>query len=757
MERKNFEEMALPYHQSSPKGKIAVNFTKPLDTQDDLSIAYSPGVAGPCRRIAENVDESFNYTVRGNLVGVITNGSAVLGLGNIGPYAGKPVMEGKAMLFKKFADIDVFDIEVAQEDPDKFIEVVKSLEPTFGGINLEDIKAPECFYIEEQLREQMSIPVFHDDQHGTAIIAASAFLNAIELTNRDIAKVRVVFSGAGAAAIACAGLLRKLGVSADNMMMCDSKGVLHQDRGDLNPYKARFVSKGSAKTLAEALVDADAFIGVSSADILTPDMLQSMNKNPIVFALANPNPEIKPELAWETRKDAIIATGRSDYPNQVNNVLGFPYIFRGALDVRATTINDEMKLAAVRAIAGLAKEAVPEEVMAVYRKSDTYQFGRDYLIPKPVDQRVLLRVAPAVAKAAMDSGVARVQIDMDQYREQIHRLLGTNRMLIRRLRKDISASFKERGRRPKIVLPAGDNPRVLRAAKQVHDDGEVEVCLLGDPQAIQDQAQTLGIGSLEGLQMMDPASDSRRESYANFLYDLRKRKGLSIEGAKQLVASGDYFAATMVRSGDADGMINGVVGSYRDAVKPILETVGTGKDHVLAGVYQVSKGSRTTFFADCTINVDPTAEEIADIAVSTAELAKQYTDQPVRVALLSFSNFGSSPHPSARKVAKALSILQAKAPELECEGEMQADVALNREIREREFPFAQLNGEANVLIFPDVGSANIAYKLLCQIGEVDLLGPILVGLRQPAYAVQRSATVSEIVNMIYVSAHHGLR
>lgn len=752
----NYEELALAYHEQAPKGKIAIQCTKPLDSQDHLSIAYSPGVAGPCRKIADSQDASFSYTTRGNLVGVITNGSAVLGLGKIGPYAAKPVMEGKAMLFKKFADIDVFDIEIAQDDPDKFIETVRSLEPTFGGINLEDIKAPECFYIEEKLRETMSIPVFHDDQHGTAIIAAAAFINALELTERKVESVKVVFSGAGAAAIACAGLLKILGVQAQNIIMCDSIGVIHSKRDDLNPYKKRFAIDTPIQTLSDALVDADAFIGVSSADILTPEMLKSMAKNPIVFALANPDPEIKPELALATRPDAIIATGRSDYPNQVNNVLGFPYIFRGALDVRAKTINDEMKLAAVHAIASLAKESVPEEVMAVYKRSSGYQFGRDYLIPKPVDQRVLLRVAPAVAQAAIDSGVARINLDMEEYKEQISKLLGTTRRLVRKLRKDITEYTKNFGRRPKIVLPSGYDPRVLKAAKQAYDGGEVDICLLGKKDKILERAKELGIASLEGIEIIDPLTDDRSERYGEALYDLRKRKGISKTIASQLILVQDYFAATMVRLGEACGMINGVTASYSNSIRPILEIIGTHQDKVLAGVYLMSKDDKLYFFADCTVNIDPSAEQLADIAISTATLARQFTQEPIRIGMLSFSNFGANRHPSARRVAKAVDLVHARAPELECDGEMQADVALNSEIRKLEFSFSSLQENANILIFPDVGSANIAYKLLTQMGGAIPLGPILVGLRQPAYVMQRSASVSEIVNMIYVSAHHAV-
>lgn len=757
MEKKDYEFLALAYHEQKPKGKICVNSTKPLNSQEDLSLAYSPGVAGPCRKIASNQDDSFNYTTRGNLVGVISNGTAVLGLGNIGPYAAKPVMEGKGMLFKKFADIDVFDIEIAEEDPEKFIAAVKALEPTFGGINLEDIKAPECFYIEERLKKEMSIPVFHDDQHGTAIIASAALINALEITGRKMEDIKVVFSGAGAAAISTAGLLSMLGVQTKHILMCDSKGVLHKSRDDLNSYKERYVTDLPIKTLEQALKGADVFIGVSSANIMTEAMLLSMAPNPIIFALANPDPEVKPEFALRIRPDAIIATGRSDYPNQVNNVLGFPYIFRGALDVRATTINNEMKLAAVHAIAKLAKESVPEEVMTVYHQSSRYQFGRDYLIPKPVDQRVLLKVAPAVAKAAMDTGVARINLDLATYEEQMTRMLGTTRRLVRSLRKDIALFTQKHKKRPKIVLPFGSDHRVLKAAKQVCDDGEVDICLLGKPAKILQEAKSLGIQSLEGISIIDPSSSEKLESYAQMFYEMRKRKGVSRTIADQLIQTQDYFAAAMVRWEDADGMINGVTHPYPSSIRPILETIGITEGKILAGVYLIIKDEKLYFFSDCSINIDPSAEELAQIAMATADLAKQFIKDPVKLALLSFASFGASTHPFAKKMAKATQIIKAKRKDLECEGEMQADVALNPEIRDREFPFCDLKGFPNVLIFPDLASANISYKLLTQIGGVTPLGPILVGLSKPAYVMQRSATVSEIVNMIYVSAYDAIK
>lgn len=752
----DYEKPALDYHAHPTPGKIKIDITKPLNTQTDLSLAYSPGVAGPCREIAKRPDDSFLYTIRGNLVGVISNGTAVLGLGAIGPYAAKPVMEGKAMLFKKFADIDVFDIEVDADDPDIFIQTVKSLEPTFGGINLEDIKAPECFYIEEMLREKMEIPVFHDDQHGTAIIVGAALLNALELTKRKIDEVKVVFSGAGAAAMGCAMLLRDLGIPLKNLHICDSVGVLRDDRTDLNPFKRRFAIKTKAHSMEDALEDADVFIGVSVADILKPHMLLKMAKNPIVFALSNPNPEINPEVAKKTRDDVIIATGRSDYPNQVNNVLGFPYIFRGALDVRAKTINNEMKLAAVRAIAELAKEHVPDEVLSVYKQVKGYTFGKDYLIPKPVDPRVLLRVAPAVAKAAMDSGVARIQVNMDEYKKRIEAMLGPTRLIVSSIRSDLDTIYESSKRRAKVVLPFGADPKIIRAVKEVAEQGDVNIILLGTEKAILAQAKKVGVDSLGLVEFIDPMTDPRRESLANAIYDLRKRHGISRTMSHQIVSNHNYFAATMLHLGEVDALVNGITSTYIESVRPILEIIGAKPDQTLAGVYMMVKDKSLKFFADCTINIEPSPEEIANIAISTAQVAREYTTDPIRVALLSFANFGASRHTHSRIMAQALEIIKAKAPDLEVDGEMQVDVALNHELREKEFPFANIKGDANVLIFPNLSAANIGYKLLTNMGGVTSTGPILAGLNKPANVLQRVATVSEIVNMIYVSAHQAL-
>lgn len=749
----DYEFQALAYHEKSPRGKIATRNTKELNSQEDLSLAYSPGVAGPCRKIADDADRSFQYTARGNLVAVISNGTAVLGLGDIGPYAAKPVMEGKAMLFKKFADIDVFDIEIAEKNPEKFVEIVRSLEPTFGGINLEDIKAPECFYIEEQLRKHMKIPVLHDDQHGTAIIAGAALLNACELTNRDLKNARVVFSGAGAAAISCASLFKTLGVQAENLIMVDSTGVIHSDRNDLNEYKRRFAIKTPLRTLQDALKGADIFIGVSSADIMTGEMLASMAKDPIVFAMANPNPEINPELAFKVRKDVIMATGRSDYPNQVNNVLGFPYIFRGALDVRATEINEAMKLAAVYAIAELAKEDVPEEVMAIYKGANPCRFGRDYLIPKPVDQRVLLRVAPAVAKAAMDSGVAKIKIDIDEYRDRIEKILGPTRRIIRNLKRETSAAAHP----VHVVLAGGEDPKVIKAARQALDGGNLKITLLGNEHKIREGFKTLGFEIPAPLAIVDPISSPNKDRYTQTLFELRGRKGVSHSNAAYLIQDADYFGAIMLHLGEADAFINGVTNSYHDAVLPLLKIIRAEEGRTLAGVYMVVKDQSVKFFADCTINIDPNAMELAEIAISASEIAKYYTQDPIRVAMLSFTSFDGGHYPSNKKVADAVSILHKIRPEMEVDGEMQVDVALNSEIRNREYPFCTLKGDANVLIFPDLNAANAAYKLLTNFGAANATGPILVGLKKPAHVMQRGASVSEITDMIHLAAHQASR
>jgi malate dehydrogenase (oxaloacetate-decarboxylating)(NADP+) len=758
MDEKKLAEAALKYHSDEPVGKIFTGLGKPVATQLDLSLAYSPGVATPCLEIEKEENDSFKYTGRGNLVGVVTNGSAVLGLGNIGPYAAKPVMEGKAMLFKKFADIDVFDIELDCADPDDFIKAVRALEPTFGGINLEDIKAPECFYIEETLREQMNIPVFHDDQHGTAIIAASAFINALEITKRDVKDVKVVFSGAGAAAIACASLFVSLGVQQKNLLMCDSKGVINTKREGLNKYKMRFANDTKLESLADAMAGADAFVGVSVADILTQDMVKSMAKNPIIFALANPDPEITPDKAREVRPDAIIATGRSDFPNQVNNVLGFPFIFRGALDVRATVVNEEMKLAAVKAIADLAKEDVPDVVMEAYDGETAYRFGRDYLIPKPVDPRVLFHIAPAVAKAAMDSGVARRHIDMDDYKQQIERVLGPTQKLINQVRRSIAVSRKKNHKAPIIAIPFGFDRRIIKAASQITQEGEVRVCLLGSEKRILGMADEMGLKNFkQNVEIINPLKEEDADDFAEALFSSRQRKGVSRTSAVQLMRNHNYYAAMMLKQGQVDGVVAGVVEPYIRAAVPIIEVIGTHHGRSLAGIYIISVKGRKIFFADCTINIEPDAETLADIAITTAEVAKIYSTQPVKIAMLSFASFGASKHPEAVKVGRATEMVREKRPDLEIDGEMQADMALDEALRGEEFPFCDLKGQPNVLIFPNLSSANISYKLLTNLSDAEPVGPLLVGVNQPANVLQRSATTNEIVNMIYMTAHQAIQ
>lgn len=748
------EEESLEFHERSPRGKIHTGLSKPIETQKDLSLAYTPGVAGPCRKIHENPDDVFKYTNKGNLVAVITNGTAVLGLGNIGPMAGKPVMEGKAVLFKKYADIDVFDLELDASDPETFINAVKALEPTFGGINLEDIKAPECFYIEDKLKQLMQIPVFHDDQHGTAIIATSAFLNAAEVTKRKIEEVKVVFSGAGAAAIACARLFLKVGVRVENLLMCDTKGVIYKGRTDLNKFKEEFMRETPARTLADALKGADMFVGVSGPGVLTGAMLLGMNEHPIIFALANPDPEITPAEARAARPDAIVATGRSDYPNQVNNVLGFPFIFRGALDVSAREINDEMKLAAARAIADLAKEDVPDEVMRAYSATIPYTFGRDYLIPKPVDPRVLLAVAPAVAEAAMKTGVARRPVDIKAYREQIEQILGPTKRLVRHLRNDIAHWGREQGRRPTVVIPHGHDDRVIKAALQLYIENDVQVKLLGSIEHIKQVTERKGLKDfLQRIEVIDPSLSPKAKEYAESLFNKRHRKGITQSAARELLRNPNYFASSMLAHGDVDGVISGLVETYTTSLRPILETVGCPPGSQLTGIYIINYKKKLYFLADCTITVNPNAAELAAIASAAAQFAGSYTKDPVRLAFLSFSSFGSNRHPDTQVVAEAREILSKKNPDFLFDGEMQADVALNPRLQERDFPFCGLGGTANVLIFPNLSSANIAYKMLSSLQEVSGIGPLLHGLKKPANVMERVATTEEIINMVYITAH----
>jgi len=744
---------ALDYHSQGRPGKIQVSPTKPFKNQRDLSLAYTPGVAEPCREIAAHPEDAYAYTAKGNLVAVVTNGTAVLGLGNIGALAGKPVMEGKGILFKAFADIDVFDLEVGSDDARDLVRFCQLLEPTVGGINLEDIRSPDCFYVEQALREQLSIPVFHDDQHGTAIITGAALLNALEIVKKDIRQVRVVFAGAGAAAVASAKHYVRLGVPQDQITLCDERGVLHADREDLDEYRRRFAVRGKARTLAEALRDADVFVGLSVGGIVTGEMLKPMAPRPIVFALANPDPEISPEEARRARSDAIIATGRSDYPNQVNNVLGFPFIFRGALDVRAKKINEEMEMAATRALASLAKEEVPDSVMRAYGV-ERLRFGPDYLIPKPFDARVLLWVAPAVAWAAVGSGVAGRVIDVDEYRAQLDARLGRARQVMRGL----SGRAQEAAQR--IVFPEGDDPRILKAARILADDGIAEPILLGDPDAIRREADDADV-TLEEITLANPRAATHLEAFAQELWERRRRKGITLREARDRVRDPMYHALLMLRAGQADAVVAGVDMYYPDAIRPALEVIGAepGRRHV-SGIYMLVLPQQTFFFADCTVNIDPDAETLAEIASATAQFVRRLGIEP-RVALLSFSNFGSVRHPTADKVRHAVALLHEREPALQADGEMQADTAVVERILMKTYPFSKLKGAANVLIFPNLDAANISYKLLDRIGGAEAIGPILVGMAQPVHVLQRGSDVNDIVNMAVIAAvdaqEHGRR
>jgi malate dehydrogenase (oxaloacetate-decarboxylating)(NADP+) len=744
---------ALDYHSQGRPGKIQVSPTKPFKNQRDLSLAYTPGVAEPCREIAARPDDAYSYTAKGNLVAVVTNGTAVLGLGNIGALASKPVMEGKGILFKAFADIDVFDLEVGSEDPRDLVRFCQLLEPTVGGINLEDIRSPDCFYVEQALREQLSIPVFHDDQHGTAIITGAALLNALEVVQKDIRKVRVVFAGAGAAAVASAKHYVRLGVPQDQITLCDERGVLHADRDDLDEYRRRFAVRGKARTLAEALKDADVFVGLSVGGIVSGEMLKPMAPRPIVFALANPDPEISPEEARRARSDAIIATGRSDYPNQVNNVLGFPFIFRGALDVRARKINEEMEMAATRALAALAKEEVPEAVMRAYGV-ERLRFGPDYLIPKPFDPRVLLWVAPAVAWAAVGSGVAGRVIDVDEYRAELDARLGRAREVMRGL------SGRAQQSPQRIVFPEGDDPRILKAARILADDGIAEPILLGDPDAIRRQADDADV-TLEEITLANPRASTHLDGFAQELWERRRRKGITLREARDRVRDPMYHALLMLRAGQADAVVAGVDMSYPDAMRPALEVIGAepGRRHV-SGIYMMVLPQQTFFFADCTVNIDPDAATLAEIASATAQFVQRLGIEP-RVALLSFSNFGSVRHPTATKVQAAVALLHEREPTLQADGEMHADTAVVERILMKTYPFSKLKGTANVLIFPNLDAANISYKLLDRIGGAEAIGPILVGMAQPVHVLQRGSDVNDIVNMAVIAAvdaqEHGRR
>ncbi len=738
-------EDALEYHSSSPAGKLSISPTKPCRTQRDLSLAYTPGVAVPCLEIQRDSSLAYKYTSKGNLVAVVSNGTAVLGLGNIGAIAGKPVMEGKAVLFKRFADIDVFDIELATENADEVIRTCQLLEPTFGGINLEDIKAPECFYIEEELRKTMKIPVFHDDQHGTAIISGAGLLNALELIGKKIDEIKVVFNGAGAAAISCAAHYINLGVRRENIVMCDTKGVIFEGRKEgMNSYKARYASKTEARTLAGALVGADVFFGLSSAGAVAPEMVLGMAPDPVIFALANPDPEIAYDLALATRPDAIVATGRSDYPNQINNVLGFPFIFRGALDVRATTINDQMKVAATRALAALAKEDVPDSVLRAY-SLEHLEFGRQYIIPKPFDPRVLLWETCAVAQAAMDTGVARMPVDIRLYREELERRLGKAYEVTRNV---INKARKEPKR---VVFTEGQEGKILRACQILLDEKIAEPILLGREDVICARATELRL-HLNGIQIVDPATSPRKELYADEFFSLRQRKGVTRTEACQLIQKYTTFGSMMVRLGDADALVGGLTTHYPDTIRPALEVIDIRPElRRVAGVYVlITQKGEIFFLADATVNIEPTAEDLAEIAIQAAEKARRFDQEP-RVAMLSFSNFGSTRHPLSDKVRRAVELVRQRAPGLMIDGEMQADTAVTPQIIEDTYPFSTLRGGANVLIFPNLESGNIAYKLLQRIGGAELIGPLLTGLSKPVHVLQRGSEVSEIVHVAAVA------
>ncbi len=738
-------EDALNYHSAGRPGKIEVVPTKPTATARDLGLAYSPGVAEPCLEIAQDPDLSYKYTARGNLVAVVSNGTAVLGLGDIGPHAGKPVMEGKGVLFKRFADIDVFDINIDAREIDKVCTVVKALEPTFGGINLEDIKAPECFVIEERLKKEMQIPVFHDDQHGTAIISGAALLNAVELTGKKVEKLRVVVSGAGASAIACTKFYLKLGVRRENVILVDTKGVVYKGRTQgMNEWKAEFAADTRLRTLEEAMEGADVLLGCSAKGLVTPRMVQSMAKNPIVFALANPDPEIGYPEAKAARADVIMATGRSDYPNQVNNVLGFPYIFRGALDVRAKAITEEMKMAAARALAQLAKEEVPESVSRAYG-GETFTFGNDYIIPKPLDPRVLLWVAPAVAKAAMDGGVARQKIDLEEYRERLRKRQSRTHQVM-------SAVYaKARKKLTRIVFPEGQHEKIQHAAQVLREDGICEPILLGSVAEIRASIQEKRLDDLENVTIIQPEESPDFERYVRELWGLRNRRGVSLEEARRRMRMRNYFGAMMVVQGAADGMVTGLTTGYPDAIRAPLEVIRARSGQLAAGVYIVVTKNDFRFFADCTVNIDPDARQLAEIAVATADLARYFDVKP-RVAMLSYSTFGAAKGASPKKVREATELVRQLRPDLEVDGEIQVDIATNAEVRVPEFPFSTLKEDANVFVFPDLDAANITYQMLKAVGAAEVIGPVLLGMEKPVNVLQMGTSVNAIVNLAAITA-----
>jgi malate dehydrogenase (oxaloacetate-decarboxylating)(NADP+) len=748
MKKELRKESALEYHAKGRPGKIEVIPTKEAKTQRDLSLAYSPGVAEPCLEIHANPESVYKYTAKGNLVAVISNGTAVLGLGDIGPEAGKPVMEGKGVLFKIFADIDVFDIEINEKDPEKFVQIVKALEPTFGGINLEDIKAPECFYIEQELKKQMKIPVMHDDQHGTAIISAAALLNALELQKKKIEKAKFVVNGAGAAAIACIKLYEALGANRENILVFDSKGLIHESRTDLDALKKEFISKGKNITLEQSLDGADVFIGLSKGNVLSQEMVKSMAKNPIVFAMANPDPEITYEAATTARKDIIMATGRSDYPNQVNNVLGFPFIFRGALDVRATQINEAMKLAAVKALAELAKSPVPDIVNIAYNEKNL-SFGPAYIIPKPLDPRLLTTVAPAVAKAAIESGVAQTKIsNWDTYSIELDKRLGLDNQLMRVL------GAKARRDPKRLVFAEADNLKILKSAQIAAEERICYPILLGDEKKIRQIALENNI-DLDDMAIIDPRNDEyeeKRKQYGELFFSKRQRKGVNQYEACKMMKDRTYFGCMMVENGDADAVISGLTRNYAEAIRPALQVIGMEEGvKKIAGMYMLLTKRGPLFLADTTVNFNPTAEELADITLLAAKEVRSFNLVP-RIAMLSYSNFGSSDSPEARLVAQAKDIVKKKDPTIIIDGEMQASIAFNQEILRDNYPFSELvDQEVNTLIFPNLAAGNIAYNLMKEIGGADAVGPILLGLKKPVHVLQLGSSVRSIYNMALIA------
>jgi malate dehydrogenase (oxaloacetate-decarboxylating)(NADP+) len=733
---------ALDYHRHGRPGKIAIAPTKPLATQRDLSLAYTPGVAEPVLEIEREPDSAFEYTARGNLVAVVSNGTAILGLGDRGALASKPVMEGKGVLFKAFADVDVFDIEVNTRDPEEMIRVVAAIAPTFGGINLEDIKAPECFLVEQRLKGMLDIPVFHDDQHGTAIIAGAALLNGLSLVGKAIGEIRIVVSGAGASAISCSELAVRLGARRENITLVDSRGVVHRGRAEgMNEYKARFAAETEARTLAQAIRGADVFYGLSAAGVLSAEMVRTMAERPLVFAMANPDPEIPYDVARAARPDAIVATGRSDFPNQINNVLGFPFIFRGALDVRARAINEEMKIAAAHALAALARQDVPDSVLRAYGL-ESLRFGPDYIIPKPFDPRVLLWEAPAVAKAAMATGVARRAIDLEDYPHELARRQGTGQAVRHYILN------RARSRPKRVVFGEGEEPKVIRAAIQVSEEGIGLPTLLGRPEVIARQARQLGLD--RPLTVVDPAASDRLDEYARSYFELRQRKGLTLEQARRRILHPNVFGPMMVRMGDADAFVSGLTFTYADVIRPALQIFHTRPGaRRTAGLYLMIVEERLYIFTDATVNIEPSAEDLAEIACLAADFARELEIEP-RVAMLSFSNFGSTNHPLAEKVRRAVEIVRAMRPDLAIDGEMQADTAVVPEIIEERYPFSRVK-DANVLVFPSLESANVAYKLLARLGKAQAIGPILLGLGAPVHVLQTGDDVADIVHVAAVA------